>query len=65
MAIYGYARVSTDDQDLSIQRAALEAAGCELIREEKRSGTSTKGTGGADGHCWSSSERETPWSSPA
>jgi DNA invertase Pin-like site-specific DNA recombinase len=43
MAIYGYARVSTDDQDLSIQRAALEAAGCDLIREEKRSGTSTKG----------------------
>lgn len=42
MAIYGYARVSTDDQDLSTQRAALQAAGCHPIREEKRSGTSAK-----------------------
>ena len=38
---YGYARVSTTDQDLSLQRAALQAAGCTLIREEKKSGTST------------------------
>ena len=29
MPRYGYARVSTLDQDLSIQRAALKAAGCE------------------------------------
>ena len=41
--IYGYARVSTSDQDLAIQRAALTAAGCEMIREETASGTSTKG----------------------
>lgn len=42
-AIYGYARVSTDDQDCAIQEAALRAAGCTVIRAEKRSGTSTAG----------------------
>jgi DNA invertase Pin-like site-specific DNA recombinase len=40
MANVGYARVSTTDQDLTIQVVALEAAGCNLIRSEKRSGTS-------------------------
>ncbi len=43
MAIYGYARVSTTDQDLTIQQEALEKAGCEIIRAEKVSGTSTQG----------------------
>lgn len=43
MAIYGYARVSTTDQDLTIQREALERAGCSMIREEKVSGTSREG----------------------
>jgi DNA invertase Pin-like site-specific DNA recombinase len=37
---YGYARVSTVDQDLSIQYAALEAAGCITVFAEKQSGTS-------------------------
>ncbi|MUZ75909.1 helix-turn-helix domain-containing protein [Agrobacterium vitis] len=43
MAIYGYARVSTVDQDLGIQQAALSAAGCTIIRAEKKSGTSKQG----------------------
>ena len=39
----GYARVSTDDQDLSIQKAALDKDGCAIIFEEKRSGTKRAG----------------------
>jgi len=41
--IYGYARVSTIDQDLSIQHAALTAVGCTVVRSEKVTGTSTEG----------------------
>ena len=40
---YGYARVSTTDQDLSIQNAALRAAGCEMVRAEKVTGTTREG----------------------
>jgi len=41
--LYGYARVSAIDQDLSLQQAALKAVGCDVIRSEKRSGTTRKG----------------------
>jgi DNA invertase Pin-like site-specific DNA recombinase len=43
MTLYGYARVSTGEQDLSIQEAALRQAGCQVIRAEKRTGTSREG----------------------
>jgi DNA invertase Pin-like site-specific DNA recombinase len=43
MATYGYARVSTLDQDLAIQEEKLRAAGCETIRSEKKTGTSREG----------------------
>lgn len=43
MALYGYARVSTNDQDFSLQEQALRAAGCEVIRAEKVTGTSRTG----------------------
>ena len=41
--LFGYARVSSIDQDVTIQRESLEAAGCQVIREEKVSATSLKG----------------------
>ncbi len=40
---YGYARVSTDDQDCSIQEAALRQAGCDIVRSEKKTGTTVAG----------------------
>jgi DNA invertase Pin-like site-specific DNA recombinase len=43
MSLYGYARVSPFDQDLSIQDAVLKSAGCEVVRAEKASGTRRDG----------------------
>jgi DNA invertase Pin-like site-specific DNA recombinase len=43
MGLYGYARVSTTDQDLSLQEKTLRAAGCAVIRAEKRTGTRREG----------------------
>lgn len=43
MTTYGYARVSTTDQDLTIQTETLRKAGCEVIREEKKTGTTREG----------------------
>jgi DNA invertase Pin-like site-specific DNA recombinase len=43
MAIIGYARVSSTDQDLEVQEEALRKSGCSVIRSEKRSGTAMKG----------------------
>ena len=36
--LIGYARVSTEDQDLTLQRSALKGAGCKRVYEEKVTG---------------------------
>jgi len=40
---YGYARVSTDDQDLTVQQQALTAYGCDKVLGEKYTGTKRDG----------------------
>jgi DNA invertase Pin-like site-specific DNA recombinase len=47
MTVIGYARVSTSDQSLEIQEAALKAAGCDVIRAEKRSAIDRQAARGA------------------
>ncbi len=42
-SLCGYARVSTTDWDLSVQREALKAAGCSIIHEERKTGNVAAG----------------------
>lgn len=43
MAKFGYARVSSSGQDLSLQVESLKSYGCDTVRQEKVSGISTNG----------------------
>ena len=43
MAMVGYARCSSLDQSVDIQIEQLKAAGCTIIRSEKKSGATTDG----------------------
>jgi DNA invertase Pin-like site-specific DNA recombinase len=43
VALIGYARVSSVGQNLDVQRAQLQEAGCEKVFEEKFTGTTMKG----------------------
>lgn len=43
MAKYGYARVSSVDQDYALQQARLNEAGCSIVRAEKASASTRDG----------------------
>ena len=45
MALAGYGRDSSAGQSLDLQREQLRAAGCDKVFAEKRSGTTTAGSG--------------------
>ena len=61
MAVYGYARDSTIDQDLKTKNSALKAAGCEVIGSEKVTGARRDGLTGRQSckYCSTSSARAT------
>lgn len=44
-AVIGYARISTEDQNLDLQRDALSRAGCTRIYEDRKSGAKAERSG--------------------
>ena len=58
--LIGYARVSTHDQNLDLQKDALKSAGCEKIFVDEVSGAAIARSGLWRVH-WKPSEKETCW----
>jgi DNA invertase Pin-like site-specific DNA recombinase len=56
--LIGYARVSTDDQNLDLQRDALRLAGCEKIYEDRTGSAVRRRRGRASPWRWK-------WRAPA